>query len=107
VDFIRAATGWNYSLYEYMQVGEMRLNMLSAFNAREGIDRKDDKLPKKLFKALKGGATDGVKLAEEEIEKAKDMYYAMSGWEVQTGKPTREKLAQLGIEWVADLLNLP
>jgi aldehyde:ferredoxin oxidoreductase len=107
VDFIRAATGWNYSLYEYMQVGEMRLNMLRAFNAREGIDRKDDKLPKKLFKALKGGATDGVKLAEEEIEKAKDMYYAMSGWEVQTGKPTREKLAQLGIEWVADLLNLP
>lgn len=106
VDFIRAATGWNYSLYEFMKTGEMRLNMLRAFNAREGIDRKADTLPPKLFKELKGGATDGVKLSEEEIEKAKDLYYAMSGWDVKTGIPTRAKLEELGIGWVADLIGV-
>lgn len=102
VDLIKAATGWNYSLYEYMQAGERRLNMLRAFNAREGIDRKDDTLPKKMFKELKGGATDGVKLSHEEMERAKDVYFAMSGWDVKTGVPTRAKLEELGIGWVAD-----
>ena len=106
VDLIKAATGWNYSLYEYMQAGERRLNMLRAFNAREGLDRKDDSLPKKIFKPLKGGATDGVKLTEEELEQAKDTYYAMSGWDVQTGTPKRTKLQELGIEWVADLIGV-
>lgn len=102
VDLIQAATGWNYSLYEYMQAGERRLNMLRAFNAREGIDRKDDTLPKKMFKELKGGATDGVKLDHQEMEHAKDVYFAMSGWDVKTGIPTRAKLEELGIGWVAD-----
>lgn len=105
VDFIRAATGWNYSLQEVMQVGEMRVNMLRAFNAREGLDRKHDVLPPKLFKELKGGATDGVKLDEAEIEKAKDLYYEMSGWKSDTGIPTRGKLESLGIGWVADAIG--
>lgn len=105
VDFIRAATGWNYSLTELMQVGEMRLNMMRAFNAREGIDRKDDTLPKKMFQELKGGATDGVKLDKEEIEHAKDLYYQMSGWDVATGVPSRYKLDELGLGWIADQLN--
>ena len=30
----QAVTGWNVSLYELMQVGERRLNMMRAFNAR-------------------------------------------------------------------------
>lgn len=106
VDLIKAATGWNYSLYEYMQAGERRLNMLRAFNAREGINREADTLPKKMFKELRGGATDGVKLDEQEIERAKDTYYQMSGWDVKTGIPTRAKLQELGIEWVADLIGV-
>jgi aldehyde:ferredoxin oxidoreductase len=106
IDLINAATGWHYSMYEYMQAGERRLNMLRAFNAREGMDRKDDALPKKLFKELKGGATDGVKLSHEEMEQAKDAYYAMSGWDVKTGIPTRAKLEELGIEWVADAIGV-
>lgn len=106
VELIRAATGWNYSLYEYMQAGERRLNMLRAFNAREGLTRQDDTLPKKMFKPLKGGATDGVKLDEQEIERAKDTYYAMSGWDTKTGIPTRAKLEELGIGWVADAISV-
>jgi aldehyde:ferredoxin oxidoreductase len=106
VQLIKAATGWNYSLFEYMQAGERRLNMLRAFNAREGIGRNEDTLPKKLFKELKGGATDGVKLSHEELEHAKDTYYAMSGWDPQTGVPTRAKLEELGIGWVADAINV-
>ncbi|MCC7165241.1 MAG: aldehyde ferredoxin oxidoreductase family protein [Anaerolineae bacterium] len=106
VELIKAATGWNYSLYEFMQAGERRLNMLRAFNAREGIDRKDDTLPKKLYRELKGGATDGVKLTHEEMETALDNYFAMSNWDVKTGIPTRAKLDELGISWVADVIGV-
>jgi aldehyde:ferredoxin oxidoreductase len=106
VDLIRAATGWNYSLYEYMQAGERRLNMLRAFNVREGINREADVLPKKLYKELRGGATDGVKIDQAEIERAQDTYYQMSGWDVKTAIPTRAKLQELGIEWVADLIGV-
>jgi aldehyde:ferredoxin oxidoreductase len=80
--------------------------MLRVFNAREGFDRKDDNLPKKLFKGLRGGATDGVRLSEEEIENAKDLYYIMSGWDVETGTPTRAKLEALGIGWAADQTSI-
>jgi len=81
-----------------VEVGEIRLNMMRAFNAREGIDRKDDALPKKLFKELKGGSTEGVKLSHEEMEKAKDIYYELSGWDVASG--TRLYTLGESTDWV-------
>ncbi|OGO10659.1 MAG: hypothetical protein A2Y93_11275 [Chloroflexi bacterium RBG_13_68_17] len=103
VEFVRAATGWDdFSLDELLEVGERRLNMLRLFNAREGIDRKADRLPKKFFRALAGsGPTAGVSLAEKEIEAAKDEYYRQSGWDAKTGNPTRRTLERLGLEWAA------
>jgi aldehyde:ferredoxin oxidoreductase len=107
VQVARAVTGWDVSLYELMQVGERRLNMLRAFNAREGIGREADTLPKKFFKRpLQGGKTDGYVLDYDEWRQAVDTYYAMCGWDVETGYPTRAKLEALGISWVADEVGL-
>jgi aldehyde:ferredoxin oxidoreductase len=106
VDTVRAITGWNVSLWELMKVGERRLNLMRAFNAREGFGRDDDKLPKKLSQALKGGPSDGIAVTEAELEAAKDTYYAMAGWDVTTGTPTRAKLEELGLTWVADELRV-
>jgi aldehyde:ferredoxin oxidoreductase len=106
VDTVRAITGWNVSLWELMKVGERRLNMMRAFNIREGLDRADDVLPKKLAQPLTGGKSDGVLVTEEEVERAKDSYYAMAGWDSTSGKPQRPKLQELGLDWVADELGL-
>ena len=106
VDAVRAITGWNVSLWELLKVGERRLNLMRAFNAREGIGREADKLPKKLSQALVGGESDGLFVTAEEVEEAKDTYYAMAGWDVVTGMPTRVKLEELGLAWVADELEL-
>jgi aldehyde:ferredoxin oxidoreductase len=102
VEMVRAVTGWaDFALDELMQVGERRLNMLRVFNAREGIDRRADQLPKKFFKALQGtGPTTGVALTVEEIERAKDEYFEMSGWDQSTGNPTRTTLERLDLGWV-------
>ena len=102
VDAVKAVTGWtDFDLDELMEVGERRLNMLRAFNAREGITRKDDKLPEKFFKPLGGtGPTKGVALDAAVIEGALDEYYRLAGWDGQTGNPTPETLARLGLDWV-------
>jgi aldehyde:ferredoxin oxidoreductase len=71
VDMVRAVTGWNTSLWELMKVGERRLNLMRAFNSREGVGAEADTIPKKLQAALKGGASDGVSVTVEEVEKAK------------------------------------
>jgi aldehyde:ferredoxin oxidoreductase len=68
---------------------------------REGLTRDDDKLPKKMAKELQGGRSDGFKFTPEELEDAKDTYYALAGWDVATGTPTSEKLADLGLDWLA------
>jgi aldehyde:ferredoxin oxidoreductase len=97
VELVRAVTGWQVSLYELMRVGERRLNMLRYFNAREGLDRQQDTLPKKFFKPLGGsGPSAGVAIDPQEFESALDTYYAIMGWSPQ-GVPTQAKLVELGI----------
>ena len=105
VDMVRAVTGWNVSLWELMKAGERSLNMMRAFNTREGFTSADDKLPPKLFQPLTGGRSDGIAVTGEEMAAALPTYYAMCGWDAE-GRPTRAKLEELGIAWVADELDL-
>lgn len=98
---VNAVTGWETTLSELMEVGARRVNLMKVFNAREGFTRQDDKLPQRLHQPLKGGASDGYQVTEEEIELAKDLYYRLAGWDVATGNPTPQKLHELGIAWAA------
>ena len=63
-------------------------------------------LPKKLKHALVGGKTDGIFITDKDVEQAKDWYYALAGWDVASGTPTRAKLAELNLEWVADEIGI-
>ena len=101
VDFVRAVTGWaDFDVDELMEIGERRLNMLRAFNAREGIGRREDRLPAKFFRPLTGtGPTAGVALDPAAIEGALDEYYRLAGWDGRTGNPTPDTLTRLGLEW--------
>ncbi len=105
VELVRAVSGWDVSLWELMKVGERRLNMLRAFNAREGIGAESDTVPPKLLIPLQGGPSDGVAVSVEEVETAKALYYRMAGWD-ENGRPTRAKLEELALGWVADELGL-
>jgi aldehyde:ferredoxin oxidoreductase len=104
VTMVKAVTGWDVSLWELMKVGERRLNMMRAFNAREGLDRDQDVLPPKLAKPRVGGPSDGAFIEPADLERAKDVYYAMCGWD-ERGIPTRGKLAELDLGWVAEAIG--
>ena len=102
---VQAVTGWSVSLWELLKVGERRLNLLRAFNAREGVGAEADTVPPKLLIPLRDGASDGVAVTAQEVEQAKAIYYQMAGWDAD-GRPTRAKLEELGLGWVADELSL-
>ncbi len=107
IKMVRAVTGWDVTVEELLAVGERRLNMMRAFNAREGINRNQDTLTEKAFqKALQGGPSDGWKIDKGEWVAARDEYYRQSGWELKTGVPTRDTLERLGLGWLADDIGL-
>ncbi|MDP2965326.1 MAG: aldehyde ferredoxin oxidoreductase family protein [Pelolinea sp.] len=105
VEIINVITGWNVSLWELMLIGKRRLNLMRAFNAREGVGREADTFPEKMSKPLSGGPTDGIFIPREKILDAQDQYYEMAGWDKE-GKPTRSTLEELGLGWLANELNL-
>lgn len=78
-----------------------------AFEIREGLTRDDDKLTKGFYREMKsdGDKKNKVSLEPEELEKLKDEYYKLRGWDINTGAPTRETLERFGLKEVADDLQ--
>ena len=96
-------TGWTLSIPDIQQIGERRLNLARAFNAREGAGRDRDTLPRRLLDTpLKGGPSDGLFIPAGELEQALDEFYELAGWDIATGKPTQAKLDDLGLGWVTE-----
>ncbi|MBU1225976.1 MAG: aldehyde ferredoxin oxidoreductase family protein [Actinobacteria bacterium] len=104
---VTAVTGVQTTVDGLQEIGARRLNMLRAFNAREGLTRESDTLPRRLFdEPLQGGMSDGVSIDEAELAAALDEYHRMAGWDLDTGSPTRETLEGLGLAWIADEIGV-
>jgi len=104
-DIVKAATGWNASVWELMKIGERALVLARAFNAREGFTAKDDVLPERMYTGVTTGPLAGKGLNKEEFMQAKDTYYKMAGWDSETAIPSKEKLYELDLGWVVDELG--
>lgn len=104
VEMVNAVTGWDTTTWELMKVGERATTMARAFNVREGFTKDDDWVPERFFEPLEGGPLKGYKLPKDEFRQAIAMYYQMMGWN-EAGVPTKAKLAELDVEWVADKLK--
>jgi len=105
VKITSAITGWEASLWEFMKLGERRLNMFRAFNVREGFDVKDDWLPERFFEPIKSGPRKGAKWERDELRKYRHLYYEMLNWDSQTGIPRKTKLIELDLPWIIDELS--
>ena len=103
LDAYTAITGREIGLQEYLKIGERTICVQRAFNAREGFDRKDDTLPKRILsEPVKGGKYDGQRI--KNFDAMLDEYYQESGFDKKTGWPTRDKLEELNLSDVADEL---
>jgi len=106
-EVVTAVTGEETTVDGLLEIGARRLNMLRAFNAREGLTREQDTLPRRLFdEPLQGGMSDGVSVDETEWSAALDEYHRLAGWDLETGAPERATLEALGIGWIADEIGV-
>jgi aldehyde:ferredoxin oxidoreductase len=97
---LSAATGWNYSLDEAMRFGRRTAAILRAFNLRCGIGP-DVEYPSERYgsRPVDGPAKDHC--AMDQWEKMLDTWYDKVGYDRKTGKPRRETLKALGLDWLA------
>jgi len=106
--FMEAVTGLAFTPEEITEVGERINNLARAFNAREGFTRIDDTFPERIMtEPLQSGASRGHLISKEDLNTMLDEYYTVRGWDLSTGTPTRKKLAELNLEYVADELGVP
>ena len=98
VDLINAACGLDWTVEEMMKAGERAWNLKRAINNRMGLTRADDKLPKALLEPFPDGGSAGF---VPDFNGMLSAYYKARGWDLESGKPSREKLPTLGLDDVA------
>jgi aldehyde:ferredoxin oxidoreductase len=98
VALFNAATGREWDIAETLRAGRRIWNLKRAFNCRLGLTRANERLPRLLLQPLADGPTEGY---VPDLDVMLREYYAVRGWDPETGKPTRETLAGLGLGFAA------
>lgn len=98
VDALRAATGWEVTLDEIVQIGRRITTMARLFLVREGFTAEEDRLPVKMYTAHADGPIAGKALSPELVQSAVQTFYHWMGWD-ESGVPTQETLLQLELDW--------
>ncbi len=101
-DMIESVTGLKYTPDELRKIGERIWNAERAFNVLSfGDGREYDTLPPRLLnEPMPEGSAKGHVVRLNEML---DDYYKVRGW--IDGRPTRSKLEELGLGWIADMLE--
>ena len=101
---IAALTGLAFGDAELYTMGERICNLEKAFNSRLGLRRADDKLCDRWMNVpAPQGPGKGMKAADY-LERTLDEYYEYKGWDKATALQTRQKLVELDLADVADVL---
>ncbi len=102
VRLVNLVTGWDLSLEEYKQAGERVYNLARAYSNREGLRAESDTLPGRLLEEpLPDGPAEGH---VNELPALLDAYYRYRRWDKDSGKPTREKLEELELDYTIPAL---
>ena len=100
IEALNVVTGWELNYEEARKLAERQWNMIRCFSAREGFTREDDRLPIRFMEEpVPEGPMKGSIIPRETLERLKDDYYTYRGWDLKTGNPTKQKLAELGLDF--------
>jgi len=108
-----AATGIELSRQDLMTSAERSWNMYKVLNVQEGFSRDNDAPPQKWFEPVQYRGREVVmtdyyntrSLTTDDVNRLLDDYYDERGWDRQKGIPTKQKLAELGLGYVAQDLS--
>lgn len=97
-DLLTAGLGHGVQAVDLEKAGERIWNLTRLFNLQAGFTAAEDSLPPKMMKqALQEGPHQGRVFSAEDFEAMKRSYYSLRGWD-EDGRPTPEKLKELGLE---------
>jgi aldehyde:ferredoxin oxidoreductase len=96
-ELMSTVTGWDISLSELLVAAERILTLTRLFNLREGFSSADDVLPARYFQPKTDGGVYHKPLDRDVMERAKDTYYLLMGWD-KKGVPFPEKVQALCID---------
>ena len=97
-------TGIDKTKEERMRDGERICNLEKAFNSRLGMRREHDTICERwMHEPCPEGPNEG-RVAGDMFDQVLEEYYEWRGWDKETGLQTREKMEELGLEDVADVL---
>ena len=101
--FLSVVTGWQLSPEEITRTSERISAMRQAFNAREGLRPQDFTMPGRAIgkPPLDEGPTANITVDVDTM--VAEFYHAMD-WDLETGKPSKKKLLELGLDDVAEQL---
>ncbi|MBL0715871.1 MAG: hypothetical protein JJV98_19465 [Desulfosarcina sp.] len=94
VRMVNAATGFDYSFAELMQVGEAAIQLQKKLYVELG--GADEALPPFMENEIPDGPTRGRKISRTAFEAARKHYYALWEWD-EKGRPSEAVLARLGL----------
>ena len=103
-EWMNAVTGWELTPDEYLVPAERVHLLRHAFNVREGLNPIRDFRPHPRIcgmPPLEHGPARGVTVDFDTLARS---YYEAMGWDVETGRPSRERLERLGLEEVRKVL---
>ena len=93
-EMLSAATGVEYSLEEFLKIGERIWNAERLWNLKVGFTAADDTLPERLLKdPIKTGPAKGM---VNRLDEMLPGYYQERGWD-ESGVPTKAKLKELAL----------
>jgi aldehyde:ferredoxin oxidoreductase len=97
MDMFRAVTGWDLTVDELVKTGERIGNLRHCFNIREGINLLSFPMPGRIIglPPKPAGPTAGVTVDEATVERD---YLTAVDWDLETTKPSKSKLRELGLE---------
>ena len=101
-EFLSAITGWTCTPESLLAAGDRSLNIKRAISSKQGLTREHDRLPEICMRPLDEGTSAGL---VPEMDKMLREYYAYRSWDWATGKPSKEKLLELGLDQVAEDLH--
>jgi aldehyde:ferredoxin oxidoreductase len=99
-EFLTAVTGWAIDTDECDRIGERIANIRHAFNLREGLNPLEFVVPARLLgdPPQTAGNVRGVTV---DVDAQVRDYCAAMAWDASTARPSRERLAALGLDEVA------
>lgn len=97
VDCVNAATGWDLTIDEALDIGLRIINLLRLFSFRHGLDVTLEAPSTRYSSTPVDGPAKGKSIAEH-FDRMKRNYWRAMGWDAEIGRPLPETLKGLGLE---------